>query len=65
MSWIYEVLGDMLAPGLSGLRRVVIALPVVWTGAWLGYYGQSSLTLDFTFLKLDISLYRYNSEIPY
>ena len=36
----------MLGAGFSGLRRAAIALPVVWTGAWLGYYGMFSHPLS-------------------
>ena len=39
-----KVLREMFAAGLSGLRRAAIALPVVWTGAWLSYYGQTCST---------------------
>lgn len=36
----------MVSVGLLGLKRAVIILPVAYTGAWLGYYGESLLCLS-------------------
>ena len=36
----------MVSVGLLGLKRAAIILPVAYTGAWLGYYGESPVCLQ-------------------
>lgn len=31
----------MFTPGLTGLKRAAVVLPVAYTGAWLVYYGEA------------------------
>ncbi len=67
MNLYTEVVSEMVAAGLSGLRKAVIALPVVWTGAWLGYYGGFShiASAVYALLIRVTSLHRHHTKIAY
>jgi hypothetical protein len=53
----------MVSVGLLGLKRAVIILPVAYTGAWLGYYGESAVWLSKRTIARQSSLDRLLSHV--